>query len=235
MYDFIDYISWVYADQEPDSIFQFIRKQSLEDIEYSSDVIYGFEFQEFYYDRLFNIRPFSHSTYFLDYHYEKYTENKLDFLTFAKWSLSIMETLKLESIERINKVSQTPLIKDLILEWIEKKKKELENESQTSKKRTSPKLNEYNKPVLNQVQISILFRIMKDLNIISNRDLPKTTYSEIIQTLTGYSENPLRTNFSASQLIEISDRPQDYQEIIDMLIKIIRKIEKAKNEISKSD
>ena len=143
-----------------------------------------------------------------------------------------METLKLESIERINKVSQTPLIKDLILEWIEKKKKELENESQTSKKRTSPKLNEYNKPVLNQVQISILFRIMKDLNIISNRDLPKTTYSEIIQTLTGYSENPLRTNFSASQLIEISCRPQDYQEIIDNLYLIIEKLERAKNEIT---
>jgi hypothetical protein len=75
---------------------------------------------------------------------------------------------------------------------------------------------------------------MKDSNIISNRDLSKKDFAEIIQTLTGYSENTLRTNFSANQFIEISDRPQDYQEIIDNLYLIIDKLERAKNEIPTS-
>jgi hypothetical protein len=102
------------------------------------------------------------------------------------------------------------------------------------KKHKSVKMNDLNKPNLNQVQISILFRIMKDSNIISNRDLSKKDFAEIIQTLTGYSENTLRTNFSANQFIEISDRPQDYQEIIDNLYLIIDKLERAKNEIPTS-
>jgi hypothetical protein len=126
---------------------------------------------------------------------------------------------------------------DLVKKWVNAKIEQLNstgNPIPAGGKTKNIKLNDLNKPVLNQSQISILFSIMKELNIISNRDLSKTMYSEIIQTLTGYSDNTLRTNFSAKQLIEISDRPQDYQEIIDNLYLIIDKLLRAKGEISTS-
>ena len=236
MLEFIDYISWVYGDQQPENSYQFVRKQKSKDIEqYPESIIYGFEFWEFYYSCLFTISPFSNAPNFLEYHYDKYEGNKSDFLTFVKWSLSIMEPLKhLDFIAAINANSRTPFIKDLIFEWIEKKKK-LETDPVHSSIKKIPRLNKYNKPLLNQVQISILFRVMKDMNIISNRDLPKNSYSEIIHFLTGYSANKIRANLSAPELIEISDRPQDYQEIIANLQVIIDRLVLEKNKISTGD
>jgi len=164
MLEFIDYISWVYGDQQPENSYQFVRKQKSKDIEqYPESIIYGFEFWEFYYSCLFTISPFSNAPNFLEYHYDKYEGNKSDFLTFVKWSLSIMEPLKhLDFIAAINANSRTPFIKDLIFEWIEKKKK-LETDPVHSSIKKIPRLNKYNKPLLNQVQISILFRVMKDI------------------------------------------------------------------------
>lgn len=218
MYDFIEiatnykYISWVYSDQEPESYLQFIRKQPFNG--FATDVVYGFEFEEFYYSRLFTIRPFSHATIFLDYHFEKYAGNKFDFLIFVKWSLSIMEILKLDFLEKINELSQTPIIKDLILEWIEKKKNELNTDETPTPKRTTPKLNEYNKPVLTQKQTAILFKLFKDRNLFVIHGLKQNRYEEIISQLTGYSKNTLHQDFSAKDFLSISDKPEDYQKII---------------------
>jgi len=45
MLEFIDYISWVYGDQQPENSYQFVRKQKSKDIEqYPESIIYGFEF-----------------------------------------------------------------------------------------------------------------------------------------------------------------------------------------------
>ena len=126
MLNFIEYISWVYADQEPESYFQFVRKQKSKDIEKYSDSIYGFEFEEFYYSQLFTVHPFSYSTNFLDYHFGKYTGNKFDFLNFVKWSFFILGKLKFELLEKYNETSQNTINKDVVFEWIKEKKKELE-------------------------------------------------------------------------------------------------------------
>ena len=226
MYDFIEYISWVYADQEPESYLQFIREQTFDG--FQTDVVNGFEFEEFYYSRLFTIRPFSHSTFFLEYHFGKYTGNKVDFLIFVKWSLSIMEKLKLDFLEKINELSQTPIIKELIFEWIDGKKKELEKTEPTPpdpKKRKSPELNQFNKPVLTQKQTAILFKVFKDKNLFVINGLRQNRYEEIISVLTGYSKNTFHQDFSAKDIISISDKSEDYQRIIVQLQGIIEDLE----------
>jgi hypothetical protein len=101
----------------------------------------------------------------------------------------------------------------------------------TSSKIKTPKMNDLNKPSLNQVQISILFRILKEKRIVNNRDIDKIDYSKIISQLTGYSENTLRQNFSKENIM-ISDNPKDYEEIIVKLNEVIKAIETEKNNIS---
>jgi len=228
MLNFIEYISWVYADQEPESYFQFVRKQKSKDIEKYSDSIYGFEFEEFYYSQLFTVHPFSYSTNFLDYHFGKYTGNKFDFLNFVKWSFFILGKLKFELLEKYNETSQNTINKDVVFEWIDGKKKELEKTEPTPpdpKKRKSPELNQFNKPVLTQKQTAILFKVFKDKNLFVINGLRQNRYEEIISVLTGYSKNTFHQDFSAKDIISISDKSEDYQRIIVQLQGIIEDLE----------
>ena len=241
MYHF--YLSFKFAGETQENKHQYISEYTDE----SGEMLFfeekiDPELEYFYFMKTCYSQP-STCIEFLEYHYSQYLlknpGKQINFIYFVEERLNktFGFTYKDPEGDKFVRDEETiPLLRQtLIREWIEKKKNELNTAETPTPKRTIPKLNEYNKPALNQVQISILFRIMKDLNIISNRDLPKTTYSEIIQTLTGYSANPLRINFSASQLIEISDRPQDYQQIIENLYRIIDKLERAKNEITTAD
>ena len=167
---------------------------------------------------------------FLDYHYQKYIDkygNGLDFLMFIQDNLHELTT-------------ENEARKEIFERWIENKMKEfsppalLDKEIDELRKLKSIKINEMNKPKLTQVQISILFRLMKDDKIISNRDISNTAYSILLHYLTGYSNNTLRINFSCNQLIEISDHHEDYEQIIESLNSLIQKLNKEKNQISPS-
>ena len=84
-------------------------------------------------------------------------------------------------------------------------------------------LNEYNKPVFTQKQISILFKIFKEKNIISNTYLTDTDFSKIICSLTGYSDETIRQNLSKEFKV-ISDKKTDYEKIISKLTEIINEL-----------
>ncbi|MEI7501068.1 MAG: hypothetical protein WCK84_11560 [Bacteroidota bacterium] len=168
---------------------------------------------------------------FLNYQLKIYTENGED----PKNFFNFIKEMLMGSFKKLLPEGKPPIY----LDWVEEKKRELYQTSTLEqvahnhlKRKRPPKLNEHNKPVLTQVQISILFKIMKDKRIISNRDLPTTAYSEVIQILTGFSDNTLRTNFSIPQFIDISDRPKDYDEIIACMYQVIHELEKARNEIN---
>lgn len=93
-----------------------------------------------------------------------------------------------------------------------------------------PKINDFNKPVLSQKQIAILFQIFKNKRIINNRDIDKTNFAEIISNLTGYSKNTIRQDLSENELI--SDKQTDYEKIIFVLKEVIKEIENTKNNIA---
>jgi hypothetical protein len=113
------------------------------------------------------------------------------------------------------------------IEFYKKKIELLPDEPQTeSKKRTPPKPNEHNKPVLTQKQTAILFKLFKDHNLFVIQGLKKNRYEEIISQLTGYSRNTLHRDLSIkdSDLPSISDKPEDYQKIISELETIISEL-----------
>lgn len=93
--------------------------------------------------------------------------------------------------------------------------------SVTNKRVKIKKSNEFNKPSLTHSQISILFTLLKDKKIICNRDLDKSDYAEIINRLTFYSKQTIRSNLSKNNLILISAKKEDYEAVIVSLEKIV--------------
>ena len=226
------FFSWYFEHEEAESDHQLKRKSPAKIVQENPNVPLEEQLENIraelnqqteseFWKRL-TVTPPSYTIEFLNFHFEKFKErnpaSELDFLYLID-----------EQTDGVNMLTEKR--RSLIKEWIETKKKKLETEPVHPPIKKIPRLNEYNKPILNQVQISILFRVMKDMNIISNRDLTKKTYSEIIHTLFGYSPNKIRANLSAPELIEISERPQDYLDIINNLYRIIERLERAKNEI----
>jgi hypothetical protein len=234
---FTNYLSYVTSPNRIDSHFQF--KYTITETPLYGDSDLEMHLTMFYYDKLFNDKTdLSFCTEMLDYHYKKYKEGKERFLSFV--SISIDEPIKLPIPLDLdgNYRWDCPdrFSRELVIrEWIKSKYQELGENSlgaATSRKKTKLiKLNEYTKPLLTQVQIAILFRIMKDKRIFTRRDLDKTAYSEILAILTGYSKNTLRIAFSDSQPIITSDKPKDYNAIVDSLKQIIDEVEREKNEI----
>jgi len=76
-------------------------------------------------------------------------------------------------------------------------------------------LSDLNKPVLNQKQIAILFRLLWERRIIRNAELDKKPYSEIISNLTGYSKNTIRQDLSEKSITDLVRNPSDFDRIIE--------------------
>lgn len=115
----------------------------------------------------------------------------------------------------------------LVVDYID----QLRKQTKINKIKT-PHLNEFNKPELTEIQITILFRIFKDKKIFSNRDIDKTDFAKIISELTGYSAEKIRQKLSVLESNVLSDKKRDYNVIIDKLKEILIEAEKLRNSIT---
>jgi len=194
-----------------------IKSELIENVKFANESLVKNNFIDRYFFKLF----FKH--YFQRRHYEKSLEmieiiySELQEIPSYSEKIQLLEVRKIEQKKIISKIEKSLMAKtnsefdiqkyDVALDYIELEIERLkqieileglsENTSKTDFK--LPKLNESNKPVLTQAQISMLFSVMKDENIISNRDLTKKEYAKLLHFLTGYSENTQRQNFSSVQ------------------------------------
>lgn len=236
-----DFLSWGYETQNQANPFQFIIKNyglfdnhkeyfiSDENLKLIS-VIEDQLTQKYFY--FLGINTPSTNVSFLEYHYSQFQGNKIDFLWFIENSFAHPPFLASDygsfnsEVQHYWKKVNLPHNKKPLLEWIEKKRSELTGEKpQTeTKKRKPPTLNEYNRPGLTQKQTAILFKLFKDHNLFIIQGLTQNRYEEIVSQLTGYSNNTLHQDFSAKDLLSISDKPDDYKMIIAKLQEIIEKL-----------
>jgi hypothetical protein len=234
--DLTEYLSFSYGEYDPETPYEIRLSPSLRSFNFITDKDFSKWMElireELYLRFLFflNDNDLRNVFEFLNFQFLKYKESNQDSQLFL---LFIQEVIT-EGSELGEARDKT------ILYWIEKKRNEIFQESEkgqgaevlTHKEFKTPPLNESTKPKLTQAQTVMLFKLMKEEHIISNKNLSKKDYSKLIHYLTGYSENTLRQDFSSVQLIELSDSPQDYDQIIDTLNSLINKLNKGKSQIS---
>jgi len=101
------------------------------------------------------------------------------------------------------------------------------------RKAISVELRNYNKPTLKQIQLTLLFKVLYEKRIFANGDLTRKDYAKILSSLTGYSPEPFRQKLSIpyNRITEISDKSNDYDEIVHKLKDVIREIERYRDSI----
>lgn len=87
---------------------------------------------------------------------------------------------------------------------------------------------EYDKPELNQVQISILALYLFEKHTLSRKYLKKTQFAALLSELSSYSEHTIRQNLSTplKDIFTITDKKEDFEKVKDHLQEIVNKLDK---------
>ncbi|TKC57624.1 hypothetical protein FBD94_20320 [Pedobacter hiemivivus] len=110
------------------------------------------------------------------------------------------------------------------LNYLETKGGQTSNAKQSVEFR-KPVLSEYNKPAINTKQVLILMKCFRENNLV-NKEITDKALSECFGTLTGYSGEQLRKDYTKLNKDEIQFKPEELDTLKDILIKMSQDLSK---------